>query len=86
MVGSPVRNSEIEPDVVSESLDGTTLLVGECKWSDNMTRVLIITEILPVSELAHRTNENDILLVADGYQRSQPDAELYLGRGCREVL
>lgn len=33
--GSISRNEQVEFDVVAESTDGKSLLVGECKWSDN---------------------------------------------------
>jgi AAA+ ATPase superfamily predicted ATPase len=37
--GKPVKDTEIELDVVSVSQDGKFLLVGECKWSDKLTEV-----------------------------------------------
>jgi len=33
--GSISRDEQIEIDVVAESVDGKSLLVGECKWSEN---------------------------------------------------
>ncbi len=32
--GTPVKNTQLEFDVMAESTDGKSLLVGECKWSD----------------------------------------------------
>jgi AAA+ ATPase superfamily predicted ATPase len=37
--GKPVKNTEIELDVVAVSHDGKQLLVGECKWSDKTVDV-----------------------------------------------
>jgi AAA+ ATPase superfamily predicted ATPase len=33
--GSISRDEQIEIDVVAESVDGKSILVGECKWSEN---------------------------------------------------
>jgi len=32
--GTPVKNKQIEIDVIAESQDGKFLLIGECKWWD----------------------------------------------------
>ena len=44
--GSPIPKTEIELDVVAESVDGSTLLVGECKWSDKKIDAYQLTEKL----------------------------------------
>ena len=37
--GKPVKDKEIELDIVSVSQDGKYLLVGECKWSDKAVEI-----------------------------------------------
>ncbi|MCO5259139.1 MAG: ATP-binding protein [Crocinitomicaceae bacterium] len=76
--GTPAPNTEIELDVVAESIDGCTLLVGECKWSDKKVDIHKLTEqliekakllplskgkkVLPVLFLKHAVGTNNVIV------------------------
>lgn len=44
--GTPNKESEIEFDVVAESVDKKYLLVGECKWNDTEINQTELTNVL----------------------------------------
>lgn len=48
--GAVAKGEMIEIDVVAESIDGKTLLVGECKWSDNIDAGRVAEELLVKSQ------------------------------------
>ncbi len=39
------RNEQMEIDVIAESTDGNSLLIGECKWSDNQNTVQMLKQL-----------------------------------------
>jgi AAA+ ATPase superfamily predicted ATPase len=43
--GNISRNEQMEIDVIAESTDGNSLLIGECKWSENQNTVYLIKQL-----------------------------------------
>lgn len=59
--GNISRDEQMELDVVVESMDGNSLLVGECKWSENEnTERLIKTLIEKNAKLPFAKNKKII--------------------------
>ncbi len=84
--GNISPGEQMEFDVVAESTDGKSLLVGECKWSDNENTAYLFKSIKEKIEQTHLVKNKEVIAVLFLKSNKKSDENIFTPERIFELL